>query len=48
MVAQLSDRSGTVDEKLGCEIGTYTWMQDWCPDIYIPHLYGSASLITAT
>ncbi|KAK4044666.1 hypothetical protein C8A01DRAFT_42574 [Parachaetomium inaequale] len=31
---------GTVDEKLSCEVGTYTWMQDWCPDVRIPHLYG--------
>ncbi|KAK4157128.1 hypothetical protein C8A00DRAFT_12032 [Chaetomidium leptoderma] len=31
---------GTVDEKLSCEVGTYAWMQDWCPDVRIPHLYG--------
>lgn len=31
---------GTIDEKLGCEVGAYTWMQDRCPDIRIPHLYG--------
>lgn len=31
---------GTVDEKLGCEVGTYAWMQDNCPDIRIPFLYG--------
>ncbi|KAH6612919.1 hypothetical protein B0J18DRAFT_460788 [Chaetomium sp. MPI-SDFR-AT-0129] len=31
---------GTVDEKLSCEAGTYAWMQDWCPDVRIPHLYG--------
>lgn len=31
---------GTVDEKLGCEVGAYTWMQDHCSDIRIPHLYG--------
>jgi hypothetical protein len=31
---------GTVDEKLSSEVGTYVWMQDRCPDIRIPHLYG--------
>lgn len=31
---------GTVDEKLRCEVGMYAWMQDWCRDIRIPHLYG--------
>lgn len=31
---------GTVDEKLGCEVGTYLWMQDNCPDVPIPHLFG--------
>ena len=31
---------GSVDEKLSCEVGTYAWMQDWCPDVRIPHLYG--------
>ncbi|KAK3375531.1 hypothetical protein B0T24DRAFT_202357 [Lasiosphaeria ovina] len=31
---------GTVDEKLGCEVATYAWMQHWCPDVRIPHLYG--------
>ncbi|POR32377.1 Uncharacterized protein TPAR_07412 [Tolypocladium paradoxum] len=31
---------GTVDEKMGCEVGTYAWMQDWCSDVRIPHLYG--------
>lgn len=31
---------GTIDEKLGCEVGAYAWMQDYCPDIRIPHLYG--------
>ena len=30
----------TLDEKLSCEVGTYAWMQDSCPDIRIPHLYG--------
>ncbi|KAK3906681.1 hypothetical protein C8A05DRAFT_40528 [Staphylotrichum tortipilum] len=31
---------GTMHEKLGCEVGTYAWMKDHCPDIRIPHLYG--------
>ncbi|KAK3315789.1 hypothetical protein B0H66DRAFT_575943 [Apodospora peruviana] len=31
---------GTVDEKMGCEVGAYVWMQEQCPDIRIPHLYG--------
>lgn len=31
---------GTVNEKVACEVGTYTWMQANCPEIPIPHLYG--------
>ncbi|KAG5807450.1 hypothetical protein H9Q74_011578 [Fusarium xylarioides] len=31
---------GTIDEKLRCEVGTYAWMQQHCPDIRIPYLYG--------
>jgi hypothetical protein len=31
---------GTVDEKLSSEVGTYVWMQEHCPDIPIPRLYG--------
>ncbi len=31
---------GSVDEQLGCEVGTYAWMQAHCPDVLIPHLYG--------
>ena len=31
---------GSVDEKMSCEVGTYAWMQERCPDIRIPHLYG--------
>ncbi|KAF5019176.1 hypothetical protein F66182_8826 [Fusarium sp. NRRL 66182] len=31
---------GTVNEKLRCEVGTYTWMQQYCTDIRIPYLYG--------
>jgi len=42
MAHKLAETSypGTVDEKLGCEIGMYAWMQDWCTDIRIPYLYG--------
>ncbi|EEP81822.1 predicted protein [Uncinocarpus reesii 1704] len=31
---------GAVDEKLGCEVGAYVWIQKNCSDIRIPHLYG--------
>ena len=31
---------GSVDEKTSCEVGTYAWIQERCPDIRIPHLYG--------
>lgn len=31
---------GAIDEKLSCEVGAYTWMQDNCSDVRIPHLYG--------
>lgn len=31
---------GTVDEKLSSEVGAYVWMQEHCPDIPIPRLYG--------
>ncbi|GAB1311532.1 hypothetical protein MFIFM68171_01742 [Madurella fahalii] len=30
---------GTIDEKISCEAATYAWMQDYCADIRIPHLY---------
>lgn len=32
--------AGTVNEKMGCELGAYVWMQEKCPDIRIPYLYG--------
>ncbi|KAH8595366.1 hypothetical protein B0O99DRAFT_512161, partial [Bisporella sp. PMI_857] len=32
--------SGIVDEKLSPEVGMYVWMQDQCPNIRIPRLYG--------
>lgn len=31
---------GTVDEKLGCEVGGYVWIQEKCLDIRTPHLFG--------
>jgi len=31
---------GTIDEKLSSEVGAYVWMQEYCPDIPIPQLYG--------
>ncbi|CZT13271.1 hypothetical protein WAI453_005405 [Rhynchosporium graminicola] len=33
---------GSVDEKMGCEVGAYAWIQERCPEIRIPHLYGFA------
>lgn len=30
---------GTIDEKVSCEAAAYAWMQDYCTDIRIPHLY---------
>jgi hypothetical protein len=31
---------GTIGGKLSCEVGTYIWMKDRCPDIPVPYLYG--------
>lgn len=31
---------GNADEKIRCEAGTYAWLQENCPDIPIPALYG--------
>ncbi|KAK3303845.1 uncharacterized protein B0T15DRAFT_285932 [Chaetomium strumarium] len=31
---------GTVDEKLGCKVGSYVFIQENCPNVRIPHLYG--------
>ena len=31
---------GTVDEKLSIEVGSYVWVQENCPDITTPKLYG--------
>lgn len=32
--------TGIVEEKMRCEVATYIWMQENCPDIPIPRLYG--------
>lgn len=31
---------GNSDEKILCEAGTYAWLQENCPDVAIPHMYG--------
>ncbi|KAE8355183.1 hypothetical protein BDV28DRAFT_129457 [Aspergillus coremiiformis] len=31
---------GNGDEKVRCEAGTYAWLQENCPDVPIPELYG--------
>ncbi|ATY63678.1 hypothetical protein CCM_07841 [Cordyceps militaris CM01] len=33
-------RPGNSDEKLNCEAATYAWLQENCPSIPIPRLYG--------
>lgn len=35
-----STRSGSVDEKVNCEAATYAWLQENCPTVPIPKLYG--------
>ncbi|RAL06348.1 uncharacterized protein BO80DRAFT_460557 [Aspergillus ibericus CBS 121593] len=36
-------RPGNGDEKIRCEAGTYAWLEQNCPDIPIPRLYGFAT-----
>jgi len=31
---------GSIDEKLSCEVGAYVWIEEKCPEIRTPHLYG--------
>ncbi|KAE8356063.1 hypothetical protein BDV28DRAFT_7353 [Aspergillus coremiiformis] len=31
---------GSIDEKLRCEAGTYVWVEENCPEIRSPHLFG--------
>lgn len=33
---------GNGDEKIRCEAGSYAWLQENCPDVRIPRLYGFA------
>ncbi|PTU25487.1 hypothetical protein P175DRAFT_0514203 [Aspergillus ochraceoroseus IBT 24754] len=33
-------KPGNADEKIRCEAGTYAWLEDYCPNIPIPKLYG--------
>ncbi|KAF1951137.1 hypothetical protein CC80DRAFT_597531 [Byssothecium circinans] len=40
MAYRLGKDVGSVDEKIGCEVATYAWMQENCPDVKIPHLFG--------
>lgn len=35
-------RPGNGDEKIRCEAGSYAWLQENCPDVPIPSLYGFA------
>ncbi|EEP77983.1 predicted protein [Uncinocarpus reesii 1704] len=37
-----SFRPGNGDEKVRCEAGTYAWLQENCPSVPIPRLYGFA------
>ncbi|EEQ86121.1 uncharacterized protein BDCG_09390 [Blastomyces dermatitidis ER-3] len=41
-------RPGNADEKVRCEAGTYAWLEDNCPDIPIPRLYGFAMSTSET
>ncbi|KAE8153859.1 hypothetical protein BDV25DRAFT_168136 [Aspergillus avenaceus] len=36
-------RPGNGDEKIRCETGAYAWLQENCPDVPIPTLYGFAT-----
>jgi hypothetical protein len=40
MAYRLAEDVGSVDEKIGCEVATYAWMQDNCPEIKTPRLLG--------
>lgn len=35
-------RPGNGDEKIQCEAGSYAWLQENCPDVPIPKLFGFA------
>ncbi|PYI24950.1 hypothetical protein BP00DRAFT_431727 [Aspergillus indologenus CBS 114.80] len=34
---------GNGDEKIRCEAGAYAWLEENCPDVPIPQLYGFAT-----
>lgn len=40
MAYTLGKDIGVVDEKIACEVATYAWMQDHCPEVKIPDLLG--------
>ncbi|AEO62414.1 uncharacterized protein THITE_2061567 [Thermothielavioides terrestris NRRL 8126] len=31
---------GSIDEKLSCEVGAHIWVEEHCPEIRTPHLFG--------
>ena len=31
---------GSIDEKLSCEVGAHIWVEENCPEIRSPHLFG--------
>ncbi|KAK2807306.1 hypothetical protein FQN50_005460 [Emmonsiellopsis sp. PD_5] len=37
-----ANNPGNVDEKLRCEVATYTWIREHCPTVPIPSLYAFA------
>lgn len=37
-----SFRPGNADEKIRCEAGTYAWLNENCPSVPVPRLYGFA------
>jgi hypothetical protein len=36
-------RPGNGDEKIRCEVGAYAYLQENCPEVPIPRLYGFAT-----
>ena len=52
MTYRVGKDAGSVDEKIGCEVAAYAWMQDNCPEIKIPDLLGfgfcDGRLVSAT
>lgn len=35
-----TENPGNVEEKLRCEAATFIWIQEQCPEVPIPHLWG--------